>query len=57
MELAETLAEACKPGADIVLSGLLDIQAENLSTHYQQWFNMAPSTQREGWMRLSGQRH
>lgn len=57
MELAETLAKACKPDADIVLSGLLDIQAENLSTHYQQWFNMAPSTQREGWMRLSGQRH
>ena len=53
-ELAETLSQHCKPDADIVLSGLLDIQAENLSAHYQQWFDMQPAVNQDGWMRLSG---
>ena len=56
VELGETLSKLTLPQGDIVLSGLLDIQAESLSQHYQQWFNMAPSTNLEGWMRLSGKR-
>ena len=53
-ELAETLHQHCEPNADIVLSGLLDIQAENLSSHYQQWFEMDPASNQDGWMRLTG---
>ncbi|MGK0442279.1 MAG: ribosomal protein L11 methyltransferase [Pseudohongiellaceae bacterium] len=55
-ELAETLSHHCNPESDIVLSGLLDMQAEDLSQHYQQWFAMEPSINKEGWMRLSGKR-
>lgn len=53
-ELAETLQQHCQPQADIVLSGLLDIQADNLSQHYQQWFDMDPASNKDGWMRLTG---
>ncbi|WP_339672879.1 50S ribosomal protein L11 methyltransferase [Dasania marina] len=55
-ELAATLSQHCLADGDIVLSGLLDVQAEDLSQHYQQWFAMQPAVNQEGWMRLSGKR-
>ena len=44
------------PGGEIVLSGILDSQAEELSRHYQTWFDMQPVATREEWVRLTGTR-
>jgi len=55
--LAPTLLKLSKPKSDIILSGILDSQAKAVSDTYQTWFNMAPPTQKEEWIRLVGQRH
>lgn len=52
--LGEMLAGRTKPGGRIVLSGLLDEQAEELSAIYGQWFDIEPAETDEGWARLSG---
>lgn len=56
-ELAPTLAALTLPHGDIVLSGVLDVQAAELSAHYSHWFDMVPVVQREEWIRLNGHRH
>ena len=56
LELAETFAGHVEPGGHIVLSGILDHQAEGIARHYAQWFDMAPAAQQEEWIRLSGRR-
>ena len=56
-ELAPTLAALTLPKADLVLSGILDVQADDLSAHYASWFDMQPVIQREEWIRLDGYRH
>lgn len=55
--LAPRFANLCKPAADIVLSGILQTQADVVSDSYKAWFAMQPATQKEDWIRLSGQRH
>lgn len=55
--LAPRFANLCKPGTSLVLSGILQTQAEAVSDSYQAWFNMDPATQKEDWIRLSGKRH
>lgn len=55
--LAPRFANLCKPGTSLVLSGILQTQAEAVSDSYQAWFDMDPATQKEDWIRLSGQRH
>jgi len=55
-ELAPTLAERVRPGGQILLSGLLSQQADELISTYSQWFNMDSPAEREGWIRLSGTR-
>lgn len=52
--LGEMLAGRAKTGGRIVLSGLLDEQAEELSGIYSQWFDMDPPKIDEGWARLTG---
>jgi len=56
MELAEKFSRLVEPGGHIVLSGILQHQAEGITRHYAQWFDMAPAAQQEEWMRLSGRR-
>ncbi len=56
LELAEKFARLIEPGGHIVLSGILQHQAEDITRHYAQWFDMAPAAQQEEWMRLSGRR-
>lgn len=56
-ELAETLSTLVADHGPIALSGILDIQAEQLNTHYQQWFAMEPAVNQQEWIRLSGTRH
>jgi ribosomal protein L11 methyltransferase len=54
--LAPRLAALCKPGADIALSGILESQAEDVSAAYEENFFMDAPSQREDWIRLTGQR-
>ncbi len=56
-ELAPTLASLTLPDADLVLSGILESQAADLSAHYARWFDMQPTVQSEEWIRLNGNRH
>jgi len=55
--LAPTLVKLSKPKADIVLSGILDSQAQAVSDTYQAWFDMQVPTQKDEWIRLAGKRH
>lgn len=53
-QLAPTLAALMKPGARLLLSGLLEKQAKDLAEHYSEWFDMDPPTLKEEWVRLTG---
>lgn len=55
--LAPRFANLCKPGAGLVLSGILQTQADEVSAAYNSWFDMQPAVAREDWIRLSGTRH
>jgi len=55
--LVERLASLTKPGAPIVLSGILDSQAEDVSQSYQTWFDMEAPVFKDEWTRLVGQKH
>jgi ribosomal protein L11 methyltransferase len=55
--LAERLADLTKAGAPIVLSGILDIQADDVSKSYQTWFDMEAPILKDEWIRLVGQKH
>jgi len=55
-ELAPRFAGLVRPGGKLVLSGVLSDQAAALLEKYRTWFNMEPTTTREEWVRLSGQR-
>ena len=49
VELAPLLARACKPGGDLVLSGILVEQTAQLLCAYEPWFDIVTNRQREGW--------
>ncbi|GBG13948.1 ribosomal protein L11 methyltransferase [Novimethylophilus kurashikiensis] len=52
--LAPALAQACRPGGRIALSGILAEQAEDVSAVYAAWFDMAPPVFMENWTLLTG---
>jgi len=52
--LAPLLAGLTRVGGRLVLSGILDAQASELTSIYEQWFEMLPAVSREGWVRLEG---
>jgi len=54
--LSPRLASLSKTGAPIVLSGILDSQAEAVSQSYQMWFDMEAPVFKEEWTRLVGQK-
>lgn len=53
-QLAPTLCNLIRPGGKLLLSGLLESQAEEVIEHYSQWFDMELPVKREEWIRLSG---
>lgn len=55
--LSPQLAQLTKIGGTIVLSGILNSQAETVRQHYQPWFNMSKTTHKDEWVRLSGVRY
>jgi len=54
--LAPRLAGLTRSGGDIVLSGILASQAEEIRTAYEPWFDVAPAVAREEWIMISGRR-
>ena len=55
--LAPRFANLVKAEGQLLLSGILQTQAEEVADSYQQWFTMQPAVSREDWVRLSGARH
>jgi ribosomal protein L11 methyltransferase len=56
ISLVKHLAALTKPGGQIVLSGILAEQAQEVSNAYAPYFDMQPATQQEDWIRLEGTR-
>ena len=52
--LAPLLAAATRKGGQIVLSGILSGQAEDVMRVYAQWFDLKPPVVEDGWACLSG---
>ncbi len=52
--LAPLLAVATRQGGQIVLSGILSEQAEDVMRVYAQWFDLKPPVMEDGWACLSG---
>jgi len=52
--LAPILVQAIRKGGHIVLSGILQEQAEDVRRVYQQWFDMHIANEHEGWVLLTG---
>ena len=56
LELAPRFADLVKPGGQIVLSGILAEQAEQIMQRYAEWFDLQPATQQQEWVRIDGKR-
>lgn len=56
MVLAPMLAGRVAPGGSLVLSGILERQAEQVAKAYAPWLNMEVWQARDGWVCLHGQR-
>jgi len=54
--LAPLLADAARPGGQIVLSGILEEQALDVMKIYQQWFDLNAPIFEDGWSCLSGRK-
>lgn len=52
--LAPLLAAHVRPRGQIVLSGILAQQAEEMRAHYSEWFDMRAAIMDEGWACLTG---
>ena len=55
--LAPRFANLCKADADLVLSGVLQTQADDVAESYQNWFVMQPAVAKDDWVRLTGHRY
>lgn len=55
-ELAELFSSSLKPGSSIVLSGILEAQAESVLSVYVRWFDMDVPSFQAGWAILSGKK-
>jgi ribosomal protein L11 methyltransferase len=54
--LAPVLAQATRSGGRIVLSGILEEQAQDVMNIYQQWFDLNAPIFEDGWSCLSGRK-
>jgi ribosomal protein L11 methyltransferase len=55
-ELAPRLGKLVRPGGSIVLAGLLEREASDVTCAYSACFDIRPFGAREGWVGLSGKR-
>ena len=56
MELADRFAGLLRPGGNILLSGILKSQLEDIQLAYRPSFRLDPPKSREDWVCISGQR-
>ncbi|WP_421683658.1 50S ribosomal protein L11 methyltransferase [Stutzerimonas urumqiensis] len=56
VELARQLTSLVQPGGRIALSGILAEQAEDVRRAYGQAFDLDPTAEKDGWVRISGVR-
>lgn len=54
MQLAAKLASYTRSGGYIVLSGILNTQADDICQAYAPWFELDAPTTQEDWVRISG---
>jgi ribosomal protein L11 methyltransferase len=54
MILAPILSQSVRKGGGIVLSGVLQEQAEEVRNVYQPWFDMNIANEQAGWVLLTG---
>ena len=54
--LAPALAARVKDSGRILLSGILDAQADGLIAVYRRWFNIGVCESEDGWITLTGTR-
>ena len=55
-ELAPRFAALTAPGGKVVLAGLLDAQADEVTRAHAPWFDISPFATRDGWTALAGSR-
>jgi ribosomal protein L11 methyltransferase len=55
-QLARSFATRVHPGGHVVLAGLLEQEAGDVTQAYRPWFDMSSFGDREGWVGLSGRR-
>jgi ribosomal protein L11 methyltransferase len=55
-ELAEQLSGYCKTGGEIVLSGILESQANKVVEAYSPWFELEPVAVQDEWIRVTGKK-
>ncbi|HAC34274.1 MAG TPA: 50S ribosomal protein L11 methyltransferase [Gammaproteobacteria bacterium] len=54
LELAPRFSALLRAGGDLVLSGLLNDQADRVSQAYEPWFDIGEIVQQDGWIRITG---
>ncbi|MDH5767188.1 MAG: 50S ribosomal protein L11 methyltransferase, partial [Gammaproteobacteria bacterium] len=54
IELAPKLSQQTKIGGHIILSGILESQAESIQNTYQQWFKIDSVINHDEWIRITG---
>ena len=57
VEMAGHLARLVRPAGDLVLSGILREQADEVCAAYAPWFSLSEPVERNGWVRLHGKRN
>lgn len=56
LSLAPTLAALVRPRGKLALSGILTEQAQQVRAAYGEDFELEPTAEKDGWVRISGQR-
>ena len=55
-DLAPRFAALVRPGGHVILSGLMEHQAAEVTAAYDAWFHTSPVAVREGWVALHAER-
>lgn len=56
IDFASRFASMVRPGGEILLSGILKTQLEDIQSAYQPYFELDPASYRDEWVCVSGKR-